>query len=135
MKRAALIGFGLLAFAASVVLANACAHVAKVGDACKPADAYCSNYDAVLSCEGGHLVPFACHGPKGCMLGAERAVLCDQSKAAVAGELCLSEYNGTAQCDAKEPGSYLQCLGGSWNRNACPMGRACKDSGGQVSCQ
>lgn len=134
-RRTVLLAFGLLAFAASVLAANGCAYVPKSGDACNGQDAFCAGLGAAYACRDGRLAPFACLGPKGCMLGAGRAVMCDQSKNAAAGASCFSEYEGKGQCAAGEPGAYLQCMQGVWTQNACPEGRTCHAAGGELSCR
>lgn len=134
-RRTVLLGFGLLALAASVLAANGCAHAPRTGDACQAQDAFCAGPGAAYACRDGRLAPFACLGPKGCTLGAGRAVMCDQSKAAAAGLFCFPEYEGKGQCAAAEPGAYLQCLNGAWVKNLCSEGRACHEGGGELVCK
>lgn len=128
--------FGTLAFLAfGAMFLQGCLRVPTPGESCAGQAAFCGAPEAALACREGVVTSYACSGPKGCTLGAGRAVLCDQSKAAAAGTFCFQEYEGSAQCAATEAGAYLQCIQGAWVRNTCPPGRTCHEAGGELSCR
>lgn len=112
----------------------ACTHIPAIGDKCKMGDAFCLDGRTSLACRDGALSLFACPGPKGCAVDAQRAVTCDQSRNVAPGEACLPEYEGRGQC-AKEPTSYLQCAMGAWVKLACPGGTTCQLDGGGLACK
>jgi hypothetical protein len=104
----------------------------KAGDACKPDDAVCAEKGALV-CRGGRYVPTSCNGPVGCRTAKDRTVTCDQTAGVRSSEPCFDE--GAFQCAADAPESYLGCRGGAWELQACPSGRLCKLSGGNVTCE
>lgn len=120
------------ALALLLLCLSACA-IPVSGTRCDAGVAYCSSATAALSCQGGTLMPYACMGPKGCVLGAGRAVLCDQSQGATAGAPCFPEYEGHGQC-AKDGTGYFLCMKGSWVQLACNVGTSCHEDGG-VACR
>lgn len=104
------------------------------GTKCDSGVAYCSSPSASLTCQNGTLVPYACPGPKGCSLGSNRAVLCDQSAGVVAATPCFPEYAGRGECSA-DGSSLLTCVNGQWAQASCGPGLTCKDVDGGAGCR
>ena len=105
----------------------------KPGASCEADAAVCSGQSSALVCRAGHYASASCPGPEGCKTDKGRNVACDQSRGAKAGELCLPDYEGQAQCAPEESG-YLTCREGLWVHAQCASG-ACAYAGDSVICQ
>lgn len=113
-----------------------CAHIAKVGDVCKDAEAYCLDSHVSLACRDAHLAKFFCGGPGGCAVDSARNVTCDQSSGAIAATPCFPEYEGRAQCSSVLTAAFLQCTQGAWVQLACnPPGTTCQTDTRGLSCR
>lgn len=127
-------GWACLALATALSLYLACRRVPAIGEACRPREAYCIDVRTALACREGKLSLFACSGPAGCQVDAQRTALCDESQNAAPREACLPDYEGKGQC-TKWPGAFLQCKGGEWVRLLCPDGGVCTADGGDFVCR
>lgn len=122
--------------AALLLVLFGCTHVPPaIGDRCAAGAAHCLNFQASLACKDGALALFPCSGPKGCAVGADRAVMCDQSQGMAPGEICFPAYEGKGQCMTSEPANILHCAKGSWVKLACPEGTACQSAEGDLVCR
>jgi hypothetical protein len=87
----------------------------------------------VLQCSTGIYAAYAtCRGPQGCLTGTD-TISCDTSLD-VAGDRCLPQTEGRAQC-SPDAGQVLACLDGGFAAvDTCASPSFCLVSGGQVGC-